>query len=162
MESISTRITVDNFSDYNILLKYFPAVYTVLACLLFVNSDKNTGWDRMKKNIYLGIIIVIAGLGSVLFFPVNIGGRYTCFYHRLFDLPQAPSMVPVADRHKQYFADQEGNSPFSYHQSVLLHNYLHRYAFIWWGSVSILAFCIFIRRKKKRNIGRDDSASLIK
>ena len=116
----------------------------------------------MKKRFYLGVIIVIAILGSTLFFPVNIDGRYTCFYHRLFDSPQAASTVPGADKYKPNFSDQHENMPFSYHQSLLLQHYLHRYAFLWWGSVSVLALYIFIHRKKKKNLGRNDSGTVIK
>ena len=38
-----------------------------------------TGLFKTKK-FYLVIIILIATSGSIFFFPMNIGGKYTCYY----------------------------------------------------------------------------------
>jgi hypothetical protein len=112
----------------------------------------------IPKKMYLGMIILIAASGSLLFFPMNIGGHYTCFYHRLFDPPQTESgfraSINIQDNSSNDNADQvSGND-----HSALLDNYLHRYAFIWWGSIVVLTLALYLFRKYKRKVKMNESS----
>jgi hypothetical protein len=102
------------------------------------------------KKFYLGIIILLATSGSILFFPINIGGRYTCFYHRIFDPYQLSSDHDVSHTIQDNIPGQETHTESSHQHSDLLDNYLHRYAFIWWGSVGLLALGIYLFLKVKK------------
>lgn len=114
------------------------------------------------KKFYLGLIILIAASGTIFFFPMNIGGRYTCFYHRLFDPPQSSEAVNSSPMLQDYNSGQEIHYESSHQQSELLHNYLHQYAFIWWGSVGLLALCVYLFIKQKRNQKVNESRLTLK
>jgi hypothetical protein len=124
------------------------------------------------KKFYLGIIVLIATAGSIFFFPMNIGGKYTCFYHRLFNHEQPVLQVNELD-HQQHGGTrilQSGDRKMSdkvstqnktettHHGSVLLDNYLHQYAFPWWVSIGLLAFGIYLFLKIKRKLKRNESS----
>lgn len=125
-----------------------------------------------NKKIYLGIIILIATAGSLFFFPMNIGGRYTCFYHRLFDHSHPVTQVSGMD-HQQDMeermstagnqnlsdnANREVSTQTTHHGSILLDNYLHQYAFPWWASIGLLALGIYLFLKIKRNLKEKESS----
>lgn len=125
-----------------------------------------------KRKFYLAVIILITALGSVLFFPMNIGGRYTCFYHRIFNAshPVFGASVSAHTHHRvenspgsddNHNNGQENMSP-SDHDSSLLDAYLNFYAFIWWGSVGLLALFIYLFFKLKRNVKVKESSLTIK
>jgi hypothetical protein len=118
---------------------------------------------------YLIIGILITTLGTVFFFPLNIDGRYTCLYHRIFDHSHPVSKeVNFENRyiHPQDFDQSENKSSTvddrensdntennminTHHRSVLLENYLNQYAFAWWLSIGLLAFSIFMWLKLKK------------
>jgi hypothetical protein len=121
-----------------------------------------------KKN-YLIIGILITSLGTVLFFPLDIDGRYTCFYHRIFDQTHPVSnKVESVNGHihsEDFNRTESWNSTLddiknnndkrskvigTQHGSVLLDNYLHQYALAWWASVGFLALSIFMWLKLKK------------
>lgn len=108
------------------------------------------------------MIFLIAAAGSIFFFPMNIGGRYTCFYHRLFDPPQAESGLNASINNQGKILSGHTNQMNGHDHSVLLDNYLHQYAFIWWGSVGILALCIYIFFKIKKDIKVNDPNLTVK
>lgn len=119
-----------------------------------------------NKKLSLGIIILIAISGSIFFFPMNIGGKYTCFYHRIFNHTHPVSDINAMDHHQKGNAnlsksenydlhDQvsaNGKNNTFHHGSLLLDNYLHQYAFLWWTSIGLLALCIYLVLKIKQNI----------
>ena len=129
-----------------------------------------------SKIKYLVIGITITTLGTVLFFPLTIDGRYTCFYHRFFNHTHPVSDINMIDQH------QEGNTELSksgnhdlenqvrgndknntsHHGSVLLDNYLHQYAFPWWASIGLLTLCIYLVLRLKKNITENDSSLIAK
>ena len=128
-----------------------------------------------RKGIYLIVVLLITAAGTVFFFPMNIGGKYTCLYHRIFDHSQPVSNVNITDQHQEgkqdlsksgyhYPSDvtsKQDNTESLHHDSVLLDNYLHRYAFPWWGSVGILALCIsFLLKLKKNDRGHESSLTV--
>jgi hypothetical protein len=129
------------------------------------------GISRGRK-FYLAALIVTAVLGSVLFFPMNIGGRYTCFYHRIFEAshPVFGANVPAhAHSRVQNYSEPNKNHNngkeemnTSLHDSPLLDAYLNSYAFIWWGSVGVLAFCLYIFFKLRRKLKLDNSSLTLK
>jgi len=103
------------------------------------------------------MIIFVAAAGMVFFFPMNIAGRYTCFYHRLFDPPQSQmSTATVVHDHNDHNGG-DSQAGMSHGQSVLLDNYLHHYALIWWASVGVLALFGYLFLKAKRDPHKNDS-----
>jgi len=121
--------------------------------------EKNT---VRRKKFYLGLTILFAASGTIFFFPMNIGGRYTCFYHRIFDPPQYTATVKLSHTPLNDISDQETRTESSRQHADLLHNYLHRYAFIWWGSVGSLALCIYLFLRLKKNINANESSLTVK
>ncbi len=117
------------------------------------------------KKTYLLIIVLIAVAGTVFFFPVNISGKYTCFYHRIFRHSQPVPDGMVLDHHQEQINNvtesnihnltDAANSPVdkesSPHGSGLMDNYLHQYAFPWWTSVGLLSLCIYLLLKIKKS-----------
>ena len=109
----------------------------------------------LKSKInYLVISIMITASGTVFFFPLNIDGKYTCFYHRIFDHSHPVSNeANLEHRHihsedlnqtenknstpndKKNNDDSRNKVIGTQHGSVLLDNYLHQYALAWWASV---------------------------
>jgi hypothetical protein len=129
-----------------------------------------------NKKLTLGIIILITISGSIFFFPINIGGKYTCFYHRIFDHTNPVSDINEMDHHhkvntnlsksenydlhNQVSGNSINNTP--HHGSLLLDNYLHQYAFLWWTSIGLLALCIYLVLKIKQNINVNESNLTLK
>ena len=111
-----------------------------------------------SKKFYLGLIILIAASGTIFFFPLNIGGRYTCFYHRIFDSPQSIASADGSYMQDDYRSGQDIHIESPQQYADLLHNYLKKYAFIWWGSVGILAFCIYVFLKLKKTTNMNNSS----
>jgi len=127
------------------------------------------------KKYYLIIIVLLATAGSIFFFPMNIGGRYTCFYHRVFDHSHPVSHVNAVNHHQDVemgiskSGDHElgekvtglNNTSTHNHGSILLDNYLHQYALPWWASVGLLAFGIYLFLKLKKNVkGKESSLTV--
>lgn len=125
-----------------------------------------------SKIKYLIIGIVITTFGTVLFFPLTIEGRYTCFFHRIFNHSHPVSETNVLDHHQKESAEltNSGNHDLhnsvsendknntSHHGSVLLDNYLHQYAFPWWASVGLLALGVYLFLKQKKNLNEKESS----
>lgn len=97
------------------------------------------------------IALLLLGItGTILFFPFNFNNRYTCLYHRLF-APSEPVMNTVSGGHEQAELSQnisDEHAGHLHHSGQLIPHYLHHFAFLWWGSLLLLACCIFIYRKK--------------
>jgi hypothetical protein len=124
----------------------------------------------LKSKInYLVISIMITASGTVFFFPLNIDGKYTCFYHRIFDHSHPVSNeANLEHRHihsedlnqtenknstpndKKNNDDSRNKVIGTHYRSVLLENYLHQYAFVWWLSLGLLALSIFMWLKLKK------------
>ena len=115
---------------------------------------------------------LIATSGSIFFFPMNIGEKYTCFYHRIFDHSHPVSdanasghfqdgkknLSKSGDHNLNDMASRHNNTETTHHGSLLLDNYLHQYAFPWWASVGLLALCIYLLLKTKRKVRTDKSS----
>ena len=128
------------------------------------------------KKVYLSMILLITLAGTVFFFPMNLGGQYTCFFHRIFDHAHPVSEVPMAAGHPEThlnspsITDQDMNtkaggmdiSETGHHGSELLDNYLHQYAFPWWVSIGLLALSIYMWIKQERNMKEMDSRTSVK
>ena len=73
----------------------------------------------------IALIVGIGILGTIFFFPVNIHNQYTCLYHRL-----------VSPEH-------------SYSHSIddILQEYISPFGLLWWGSLLLMAFGIFLWRR---------------
>ena len=99
-----------------------------------------------NKRIVLPILL--SGiLGAIFFFPVQMNGRYTCAYHRLFEA-ENPVAGISKDSNRSIDAEyQTGEHEHS--ESPFLHRYLHNYAMLWWLSIVLIAFSIYGLRKNK-------------
>ena len=128
------------------------------------------------KKFYLVIIVLITAAGTVFFFPMNIGGKYTCYYHRIFDHSHPVSDANALDHHQDgkmnlsksgdhnlsNEASKQDNNETLHYGSDLLDNYLHQYAFPWWASVGLLALCIYLLLKLKRNVRGNEPGLTVK
>ena len=113
----------------------------------------------MKK--FLIITVFVSGLGTVFFFPLDIDGKYTCFYHGIIDHAHGvtksvhPEMTPIHDtgtpRSKPMTTKQDGDhhknpthgvAPHMSHGSILLDKYIDRYAIVWWISAVLFVFTV--------------------
>jgi hypothetical protein len=81
------------------------------------------------------VVIAILGLtGAVVFFPINIGDRYTCLYHRYVaaDMPAAGVDGAMPGHHTAV----SGSDAEARHH---LHaQYMGTFRFVWWGSLALL------------------------
>jgi len=125
----------------------------------------------MKNILVVGILITC--LGTIIFFPLNINGKYTCIFHRIFDHSH-PVLIDLSPENghihildidptvgeNNTLRDQGDNNSteqemiMASHGSVLLDKYLDEYAFRWWASIGFLALSIMMwinLRKKSRN-----------
>ncbi len=128
------------------------------------------------KKVYLSMILLITSAGAVFFFPMNIGGQYTCFFHRIFDHGHPVSEFPVTSDHGETHVNSSSTthqdmnnhaggmdiSETGHHSSELLDNYLQKYAFPWWASIGLLALCIYLLLKIKGNITENESKLTVK
>jgi hypothetical protein len=128
--------------------------------------------ETLMKSI-LVITILITGLGTVFFFPLDIKGKYTCFFHRIIDHSHPvsknahqenghihPANINPNANNKLSLGNAENHSrtekdviPVS-HGSALLDRYMDDYAFRWWVSIGFFALSIIMwmnMRKKSRN-----------
>lgn len=105
-----------------------------------------------KYKIFYGMFI-ISLLGSILFFPVKINLKYTCFFHQILaentnDISNEKKIV--SNNENETFNIKNTNHSDSDSEAMeLLHQYLNQYAFLWWGSLILLSTTIFFIQKEK-------------
>ena len=115
-----------------------------------------------SKKFCLGLVIIIAASGSLLFFPMKMGGAYTCCYHRLIGPPQAGSGLHASITDQAGPSGDHTDRTSPYDHSELLGKYLHQYAFIWWGSVGVLALGVYFYLKMRKSMQAEDSDLTLK
>jgi hypothetical protein len=106
------------------------------------------------------IVLFLAGLagmsGTVLFFPVQLDGSYTCFYHRIIEKqhPVGTHKYNDTDRNKmhskQVFDEQEQHV----HDNAFLKRYITRYAGLWWGSIGLLILSYYGWKRSRKQVNR--------
>ena len=162
---------------WNTMLKSIKKYY-VFTNGVDIPKVRSSTWTR-RYILIMGILIT--SFGVVFFFPLTIDGRYTCFFHRIFDHSHPVSNVvngesghihsediDQTDNGKSTLTDRNNNRGTgkkisdTKHGSVLLDNYLHQYAFPWWASLGLLALCIYLLLKLKRNIAENESNLTVK
>lgn len=114
---------------------------------------------KNTNNIKTGLIIlfILASAGGIFFMPMQLNGKYTCFYHRLIDKNQ-----PVSVNHAENGVMQSENKSrpgealpdMHSHGDDMVEMYISRYAFFWWSSISLLIYCIF-RLQSRHNRGNE-------
>ena len=89
--------------------------------------------QRLNKSIIISILL-IALLGAIMFFPINIKSGKTCLFHILLagDEENFPGPVPYVER-----------------AHIMLHRYLAPFGFIWWFSLAMLALSIYHLKKSR-------------
>ncbi len=131
------------------------------------------------------VLFFIAFSGSIFFFPISLGERYTCLYHRLFNSHDQvnentkPTSSYDKGKRKSELSEnyagndlkndeaavqdnsseqkESGQELISAHGSVLLDKYIHYYAFPWWISVALTALSIFLWKRLKRDYKKNQS-----
>jgi len=92
------------------------------------------------------LVLTLATIGSILFFPMRLDKNYTCLYHRLFDThlniyESGQQQADVASGADQV---QEGDT------DKMIRFYLIRYAFFWWLSLGGVFVSVYFLRKYRR------------
>ncbi len=85
--------------------------------------------NRLKNKKISELALLVALIGGLLFFPVEMKDGYTCLFHRLFNYDD-PVKVNKHNHETTTDAMQQEDS-------AMLSFYLHRYAFIWWASIAL-------------------------
>ena len=91
-----------------------------------------------KKYLLIGLT-VLGLIGTVVFFPVNIGNHHTCLFHRFMD-----------DSTYLSGTNMPGHSEGEHH--LILSAYLKSYAYFWWMSILLFALGIYLRKCNKHLI----------
>ena len=91
-----------------------------------------------KKHLLIGLII-LGFIGTVIFFPVNIGNQYTCLFHRIMDDSITFSEFSI-----------HGNMENMHHS--ILKFYLKGFAYFWWTSILALVLGIYFHKRTKKLI----------
>ena len=108
--------------------------------------------NRFKNKKFILLILLLSGIsGTFFFFPLQMGGLYTCFYHRLLETDN-----PISGDHIKTYASASDVGPTENHdhsESPFLHHYLHHYAILWWFSLAVFAFSVY-GLKQNRNLNR--------
>ncbi|WP_456443493.1 hypothetical protein [Caldithrix abyssi] len=81
-----------------------------------------------NKKLIWWTMILLGILGGILFFPLPIDGKFTCFFHRM----ALPSQTIAAEDHGKQLVDY----------------YVHRFSFFWWGSLLLVSAGIYLLNKK--------------
>ena len=123
-----------NCTENKMDIKEYTSIKVILVCLLF-----------------------LALAGGIFFMPMQLNGRYTCFYHRLIDKNQ-----PVSTNHagngvmqlKNKRGPGEALPDMHSHGDDMVEMYISRYAFFWWGSIGLLIYCI-LRLRSKHDHGKE-------
>ncbi|MFZ0391833.1 MAG: hypothetical protein WAN36_15335 [Calditrichia bacterium] len=107
-----------------------------------------------KKSVpWIFLMLLIGGAGAVSFFPLNLESRYTCLYHRWRSGNKNCQMRQQLRRTNEsgYQRTEANTSPDSQRpeqftrtsqpssSGILLNTYLQGYAFLWWGSLILVA-----------------------
>ncbi len=95
----------------------------------------------IKKERIILFLAGIAGIsGTVLFFPVQLDGSYTCFYHRIIEKqhPVGTHKYSDLDRNKIHSKRVFDRQQEHVHGNAFLERYMIRYAGLWWGSIGLL------------------------
>lgn len=115
-----------------------------------MNSKEEANIRLLMNNKKILTILIITGALSVVFFlPLRLAEKYTCLYHQLVDYDKA--LPPAEDMAKETAPSiggiQENKEQQAWQGRIMLDIYLKRYAFIWWASLALTAFCIFCLRR---------------
>lgn len=112
--------------------------------------------DLGKINYSLLSLMMMAFIGGILFFPVNIKNKYSCLYHYyfspssneviIFNLSDSAGVVEQENIENMSSLDE---SKCEYIQSRLLTDYLVPYGILWWLSLGVLVVVIYLSRMKQ-------------
>lgn len=111
--------------------------------------------QQFLNNGVLTFFIIVALLGfagGIVFFPVNIGDRYTCFFHRYVagDTPNTSTHRVMPGQHGHPGPDA-GESRHHLHDQ-----YMNSFGLLWWGSLGLLLIGIFGIKSMYRPAKTDD------
>ena len=122
----------------------------------------------LPRGLFAGGLLLVGLTGAVLFFPVNLNGRYTCLYHRAFcggiqRSNYSGDVCEMPDRNQPIgtVSDEGGRVAVTRSQNLdagsdLVHTYVHHFGFFWWTSLALMFGGLFLlRRARIRGAGPD-------
>ena len=111
-----------------------------------------------KIKVVIICLFVLSLTGGIFFLPLPLNGKYTCFYHRVFDENQ-----PVLNKNPdpgimqlKTTQNQPGSAAHGSHQrgDLFVDRYISHYAIFWWGSIGLFVYCIY-RLRSRRHEGKE-------
>ncbi len=115
------------------------------------------------KDLILKYIVVLAGLGVIIFFPVRLNNDFTCLYHRYFGCTEHPVRYQngnpkLSSGEQQYDSfknEKQTNISEPSLRGDLVQHYIRHFALFWWLSIGIFTLSIFRLMKRKSNLQKD-------
>lgn len=112
--------------------------------------------NRKFLRILVYLLICSGVVGTVLFFPINLGDEHTCLYHRVFVKksgirPQTSRYSSILESNDQ--ASQDRSKEHMVHQRQLLDKYVIPYGISWWGSLGLIGIGFFVARQLNKITG---------
>lgn len=100
------------------------------------------------------LLVSLAGItGTILFFPVQLDGRYTCYYHRIFDEhhPVRNHESDVSERNMMHRQKGVSEPDLHEHSDIFLEKYIKSYVGLWWGSIALIVLSYYGWKKLQIN-----------
>lgn len=99
--------------------------------------------------ILIYLLILSGVVGTVLFFPINLGNEHTCLYHRIFSKengihPSTPRYSSISGSNNQ--VSQDRSQEHLVQQKQLLDKYVIPYGLSWWGSLGLVGIGLLVIR----------------
>jgi len=82
----------------------------------------------MNKKILWLVIVAFGLLGGIFFFPLPVGGSFTCLFHRW--------LMPW------------NSLPGAHPGEHMVHYYVRHFSFFWWGRLLMVTAGIYVLIKK--------------
>lgn len=150
-------IPIDPEKQFKIC-RIFAKVAQQLKKALHLNWEEKLMSDRPKAKpltVLLMSAMILGLIGTVLFFPVNLGNRYTCLFHRLTSGAHPSAHELTTHRSEESPAGGESSAPGSsapvadeHHAHGILQHYVFTYGLLWWFSLLLTAAALFELRKR--------------
>jgi len=102
--------------------------------------------NKKSARPFLIIMLILATIGSILFFPMRLDKNYTCLYHRLFD-----THLNIYENGQHQADIASGDSQVQeVDTDKMIQFYLIRYAFFWWLSLGGVFVAVYLLRRYRK------------